>query len=282
MLSELIYNHLITSEVFNEKLAKYNDRPAVFNQRAPDDMTQDWEKQLPRIVFRINMNTDPERKESGTLQVFVYSLNTAMAEDLGIEVRNMLDGYFFSENTDTYSVQWDNTGYLTEPDSPICTTAAVFRILAFPSQLTGAIRDPALALCRFTKDIMPNAFIIGYDTLPNVWRAEDNPAVYWRIGERSVDTELSVYAATFFNVQINGHVFSGDTSVKNSAVQTIIFELNREKALKFNDGSWIRVDWDNRANINADEYRVGQIANRSLYCEQTKEDYETMNDIYIS
>ena len=58
MFEEILNNHLRKCSDITSYLTKYDDEPAIFNQTAPDDMSDLWNDnvQYGRIVFFANRN----------------------------------------------------------------------------------------------------------------------------------------------------------------------------------------------------------------------------------
>ena len=57
MFEEILNNHLRKCSDITSYLTKYDDEPAIFNQTAPDDMSDLWNDnvQYGRIVFFANI-----------------------------------------------------------------------------------------------------------------------------------------------------------------------------------------------------------------------------------
>ena len=286
MLEEIIYNHLCSRQELTELLTKYSNTAAIFNQFAPPDTDEGWgAEQYPRLVFSLNANADVERRIAGTLQLDVYVKNgTLSPENIAAVVKPSVDGYFFSDENNTYSMQWEATQYTAEADEPVTVISVLFSFLEYPSQLTTEEggRDPIGVLNAFTKELYPNARIIAHDEITGAWMPSNtSPAIYWRHGERKTDEKMSGWAADFYEVTLYGHVIAPDMVVQNTIARTIIYELNQRRALEFPDGSWMRVDWDTKYRINADIRRDGQLEIKATYCEERRvPDSELLTKIY--
>ena len=98
MFEEILNNHLRKCSDITSYLTKYDDEPAIFNQTAPDDMSDLWNDnvQYGRIVFFANMQSDTERKISGTVEIDVYLQDTSEIEAIAETVKTNVDGFFFS------------------------------------------------------------------------------------------------------------------------------------------------------------------------------------------
>ena len=103
MIEQALYEHLKARPELSERLATYNKVPAVFNQEAPADTDPLWGKgpQYSRIVFAEDIQGDPERTMGGTLVVDIMCKDGDFPEDLEPLVRELIDGYFFSNSTFT-------------------------------------------------------------------------------------------------------------------------------------------------------------------------------------
>lgn len=96
MIEEILTNHLRADETLAARLARYGGAPAVFCQKAPDDVDPGWEqgRQFPRAVFLLDMAGDPQREREGTLAVDIFCLSPDAPEDLEPLVRERLNGRF--------------------------------------------------------------------------------------------------------------------------------------------------------------------------------------------
>ena len=69
IFEELIQLHLTSCDKLADRLAVYNNVPAVFNQKAPPDDDILWKNgaQYSRAIFYAVMQRDKERETSGAL-----------------------------------------------------------------------------------------------------------------------------------------------------------------------------------------------------------------------
>ena len=119
MFEEILNNHLRKCSDITSYLTKYDDEPAIFNQTAPDDMSDLWNDnvQYGRIVFFENMQSDTERKISGTVEIDVYLQDTSEIEAIAETVKTNVDGYFFSGKSETTILaKWNSTRYVDVAD----------------------------------------------------------------------------------------------------------------------------------------------------------------------
>lgn len=270
MFEELLYSHLIGCGDLTRFLTSYNDEPAVFNQKVPDDKDNLWDSnvQYGRAVFYVNMQSDAERKISGTVEIDVHLHDASKIETIAEMVKKCVDGYFFSGKSETVFAKWNSTRYVDVADKKITVAAVLFTLIAFPNQLTGE-PDPIKLVNEWTRELLPDVKLIGYDTdLPAVWKpTEDSPAVYWRKAKVYPCERIpSVYAGDWYTAQMYAHIFTVDIDVSNALATMMCIKLNQRKILKFSDGTWMRIDNNNQIQPGADELRVGQLSVESDYC----------------
>lgn len=157
MFEEILNNHLRKCSDITSYLTKYDDEPAIFNQTAPDDMSDLWNDnvQYGRIVFFANMQSDTERKISGTVEIDVYLQDTSEIEAIAETVKTNVDGYFFSGKSETTILaKWNSTRYVDVADKKITVAAVLFTLLAFPNQQT-CEPDPIKLVNEWTRKLLP-------------------------------------------------------------------------------------------------------------------------------
>ena len=165
MIEAQVREHLICQKELEPFLATYADQMAIFNQEAPADTDAGWgsTSQYGRVVFNVEMQDDPERKVSGTMVVDVYCEDgVQIPEEIEPIIRELIDGYFFSNPAVTIAAQWSSSSYFSGPTEKVVGVTLTFKLLDFPMQITA---DPD-----------PIALI-------NEWTAKDLPAI---IGTESV------------------------------------------------------------------------------------------------
>lgn len=287
MFEELLYSHLIECEDLTKFLTSYNNEPAIFNQKAPDDMDKSWGSnvQYGRAVFYVNMQADSERKISGTVEIDVQLSNAGEIETIAETVKKCVDGYFFSGKAETVFAKWNSTRYVDVADKKITVAAILFTLIAFPNQLTGN-PDPIRLVNEWTRELLPDVKLIGYDTdLPAVWKpSEDSQAVYWRKAKvYPCERISSMSAGDWYTAQMYAHIFTVDMDVSNALATVMCKNLNQKKILKFADGTWMRIDNNNQIQPGADELRVGQLSVEGDYCILRPEpDAELLKNIIIN
>ena len=66
-LRQLLLQQITGDEQMGGMLARYNEAPAVFYQKAPSDSRPGWgSPRYPRMDFNVDMRHDPERKTEGS------------------------------------------------------------------------------------------------------------------------------------------------------------------------------------------------------------------------
>lgn len=270
MFEEILNEHLLKCKELTKYLTRFNNEPAIFNQKAPDDMSEEWEddNQYGRLVFFVNMQADTERKISGTLEIDVHLLNELEIETIAETVKTYVDGYFFSGKSETIFAKWNSTRYMDTPDKKVTIAAVLFTLIAFPSQLSEE-PDPIKLVNEWTRELLPEVRLIGYDTdLPAVWKpTKHSPAVYWRKAKVYLCEQIpSMFAGNWYTAQMYAHIFTVDREVSNVLAEKMCNTLDMRKALRFSDDTCMRVDNNNQVQPNADELRVGQLSVEGDYC----------------
>lgn len=286
MFEELLHSYLIQCSELTECLTAYNDTPAVFNQKAPDDEDRLWgtKTQYDRLVFYADMQADTERKISGTLEIDVHMTSTDGLERMSELVKRLVDGYFFSGENETIFVKWDSTRTVDVPIKKVTVVAVLFSLIAFPCQLT-VEPDPIRVINEWTRSLIPAVKLIGYDKdLPAVWKpTAETPAVYWRNAKIYPCERIpSTYAGNWYTAQMYAHIFTIDKSAANDLAMVMCQRLNLKKVLKFNDGTWMRIDNKNQVQFGADELRIGQLSVEGDYCILREETGSPLEHIYIT
>lgn len=287
MFEEILYSHLVECENLTDFLTSYDNEPAIFNQKVPDDTSDLWDtdSQYGRAVFFVNMQADAERKISGSLEIDIHLQDASEIETISETVKKCVDGYFFSGKSETVFAKWNSTRYVDIADKKITVAAVLFNLIAFPVQTT-CEPDPIKIINEWTRDLIPNVKLIGFDKyLPVVWKpTEDSPAVYWRKAKAYPCERIpSTYAGNWYTVQLYAHIFTTDIDVSNTLATSMCRNLNLKKILKFDDGTWMRIDNNNQIQPGADELRVGQLSVEGDYCVMRQEPQtELLKNIIIN
>jgi hypothetical protein len=214
-LEDLIYNRILASEVLTDKLAKFDNLPAIFYQAAPGDQNEGWKgkKQYPRIDFVVDMQANPERQSSGLMTLNIWCNEAGdPPEDIEPEVRAALcDVFMQPAEQPPYCLAWVRSDSFelsanTIKGSHVNGITILFDVLAFPCQET-IDPDPIMAMNEFIKEWEPAAVLIGADPLTDYFTAEARrPAFYFRLASLGLERETNTVA--WMNASIAGHIFA--------------------------------------------------------------------------
>lgn len=269
-MEDIIYKYL--SEKFNTEdspLATYLNAPAVFNTEAPADVDENWgNAQYPRIIFDLSQQADNERKISGQLFIDVMCENeteSIQPEELESMVKEYVDGCFFSKPDLTISAKWNRSDAFAEKDSKLSGITVTFDVLAYPIQETES-PDPVLAVNLWLKTLYQNAYVIGRDTLPEVWKPTDeSPALYCRLSSLAESGRMkSTAAVTWIGAVMRVNVMAPSEQIRSTMIKNSIQILQNATRLILNDGSPMLIDKIN-GNLAADSLREGQIQINATY-----------------
>lgn len=113
MIEQSIYEHL-TGALGGSGFAQYGGKPAVFSQNAPADTDPGWAAgpQFPRLVFAVDWEHSADRSLGGTMAVDIVCQEQGVPPDaLEKLIRELLHGWFFTDNGETTAAQWVNSNY---------------------------------------------------------------------------------------------------------------------------------------------------------------------------
>jgi hypothetical protein len=242
---------------------------AVFDQTVPDANDEKWsEERYAHIVFFTNMHPDKRRKIDGTLRVCVYCMeNTSHLDKIISIVKENINDYFFSgSDGENIVAQWKDTRCVK--DSNIVLGTVLFELQSFPVQHSGDQKDPVRLVNEYSKERFPDAVLVGYDEINNVWKPSDAaPALYWRLsGQKNSERILPAYRTAWYDTTLHLHIVSPGRATQNTIAQTVQNDFDRKKVLRFPDQSCMRVDWKNTVSLDADIFRRGQLTVEATYC----------------
>lgn len=286
MIEEALYNHLTSSPELSPQLATYNGKPAVFNQEAPSDKDERWGdgSQYSRVVFAVDMTDDPERAMGGTLAVDVMCKDDqAFPEDLEPLIRELIDGFFFSNGTFTVAAQWKSSNYFTESTEHVVGCTIAFSLLGFPIITT----DTPDLVDRFNawSSGIDGLHVINHDPLPSTaWKPDDSSAIYWRVVQ---DKECTWIPSTFQTLMrealVRCHIFSKDMATAAKVARQLTIELHSLKRLMKDGETPIMVNRDNVIENGADALKKGQLTVNATYAIIIHEDSsEVIENINVS
>lgn len=275
MIEAQVRKHLIEQAELSPYLTTYAGQMAVFNQEAPADTDPMWKRgsQYGRIVFYIDMQDDPQRNISGTMGVDIYCENgKQVPEEIEPIVRNLIDGYFFSNESVTIAAQWSSTQYFTEPTKKVNGATLMFSLLDFPNQQT-TDPDPVALINDWTANDLANLLnipavrVIGRDSLPAAWKPTNElPAIYWRISRIGKCSWIpDTYNCSLETATINGHVMAPDNATATKIARVIQNTLTIKKRLIFEDMAPLMIDRNIQVTPTSDPLRVGQISLEGTY-----------------
>ena len=217
-LYKMLYQRLTGNTAINAMLAKYNNRPAVFYQRAPTADNAKWgNPQYPRIDYIVDMQENPARNTSGVLTVNIWcdTEHGDEPEDIEVNVRELLHAVFAQADDTPYCFAWTRSDAFEvrnekEQSARTIGTTMIFDIMACPSHFT-MYPDPIKALNTWTKAAIPDAIVIGTDEMEGwVIPTRETPIVYWRLAAHGAQQKH--FTHTWLSVGIEGHVYAPDAA----------------------------------------------------------------------
>ncbi len=271
MLDKAIYEHLVNTPELAPLLTSYAGKAAVFNQEAPADTDPNWadKAQYGRIIFALDVQGDPARAMGGSLMVDVMCEAGKQApEELEPAVRTLIDGYFFTDGGCTMAAQWEGSRYFTEAEEQISGVTISFSMLAFPVFST-ITTDVIARINEWTSNRFPELIVINRDTLPAVWRPEEEKcAVYWRVVTiMPAEWVKGTHQAIYRTALLKCHIFAPDICKASVIAQEIALQLYCDKRLLSADEGSIMVSRNNTVNTGADALREGQLTVEATYGE---------------
>lgn len=263
MIEQALYEHLKAQPALAEFLATYDKAPAVFSQEAPADTDPLWGAgpQYGRIVFAEDLQGDPARTMGGTLVVDIMcQKDQQFPEDIEPIVREVIDGYFFANDTFTVSAQWKTSQYFTEPKDQVTGCTVAFELLAFPMLTT--VQPDVVARLNEWSSSFEDVFVINHNKLPqSAWKPSGSKsAVYWRlVDEKPAGWIKDTYATIWRTASVRGHIFSKDVATATTIGRQLVTALYASRRLKKDGEVPIMVNRNNALNSGADALREGQI-----------------------
>jgi len=232
-LEELIYRWFSKYERLTKKLAAFSGNPAIFYQVAPDDRQRGWENktQYPRIVYAIDRQANQERKSAGTMEISLLCDEAGVApEEVEPLVRECLkDIIICPDNGLPYCFAWSRSDGFEIPsresgaDTRIIGTEIRFDILEYPCQET-TDPDPVVALNRYIKSKLSNAFVIGLDKMGHFKTATVKaPVFYCRLD--SVEKAQETNTVAWMDGKIAIHILCPDPSIRLKLMMEIANNL---------------------------------------------------------
>ncbi len=271
MLDKAIYEHLSGSPELLPLLTRYAEKPAVFSQEAPADTDPRWDdrEQYVRIIFALDVQGDPARAMGGNLVIYIQCVSEKQEpESLEPVVRQLVDGYFFTDNGCTMAAQWVDSRYFTETTEPVCGVALSFSLLAFPliSTVTTKVTQ---RVNKWTAESFPELLVINHHTLPVVWKPKSEKcAVYWRVASVKPARWIpDTYQTVWRTAILKCHVFAPDVSKAALIAQEIIMQMNADRRIWNREDGQIMFGRDDSFDASADALREGQVTVEATFGE---------------
>lgn len=230
-------------------LGIYDGNLAIFEQQAPDDQAWEWEgPQYGRILYDLLMKDDPERKVSGNLRILAAYENSddGMGHENLVEAERMIqeafDGTFFSTMNLTIAAAWRKTEPFSEKagnesDIDVMGVILDFDVYAFPVMKYRPM-DPVKSLALYINQRWPETKILNFGQLDEVWKPEEDAAVYIRLESITPGTFPSIHACTWHSAALKVHVISGAGHSADELSMALITDLSeKERFPMMNDGS---------------------------------------------
>lgn len=241
----LILEAIQQDSAISGMLAKFNGQSAAFYQMAPQDTDDGWDRvQYPRLDFTVDWTYNPERQTDGACQINVWCLTngtTAAPEEVGEAVRDCLRDLFLTDDDgQIYALEWQRTDAFDaggQDGQPLTIGVTLsFDILAFPLQITME-PDPVAGLCDYIKSILPEAKVVGIDTLPQLCRpTQEEPLIYVRMSGDSSAMRNS-WAVAWMDVTLPVHIFAPGATMRQILSRSVCNYLALDGECKLRDNS---------------------------------------------
>lgn len=293
MIEDLISKAIVESESIAPHLAVYGDKAAVFYQQAAHDKDVRWKgRQYPRLDYVIDWQYNAERKAEGTMLINLWCTNEdEPPENIGLIISNELSGLFVTDETGTYSLLWNRTdGFDVAGSEPqMYGVTITFDVIAFPIQFNNGgetkfgYPDPVLSICRYTKKLFPQSYVLGIDDMPEILRPSDeSPVIFYRINNVS-SAMRNQYAVAWMNASIIGHYIAPSTNKRLMLLKTITERLALDGDVIMDDGSPMRLVNPLSYSMANNPITVGQLTVTGQYgVLREYEDVEPIKSIYIN
>lgn len=263
MIEDLIYSVLTDEKEqssISDMLARYKNKPAVFMQSAPSDMSGEL---YPRIDYVFDRASNDERKTEGLLTINVWCKSTGvLPEEIEANIRQLFSNIFIKDSGETYCFSWDRNDYFeikgdTKSENTLVLGVSLFfDVLAFP---LGKVSepDPIAAIMDYTNRNYEDIQLIGNDNMDCIFKAnDDTPAVYYNISK--LERAESWALCQWMNVRIQAHIFAGSAEKRTEIVKIISDNIARDECIRMRDGSDMRCIGLN-VNMDANIAKIGQI-----------------------
>lgn len=213
-MEKLIRRRLAENEKLTKILASFEINhqiePAIFYQKAPDDISFKGNEQYPRITFIVDKFSNAERGIMGVLGVDIICAETSTTpEQVEALVRQSLEGVFFTpSNSVTFSAKWRESSLITEPASEkmalVIGISLSFDLYEYPL-LETSDPDPIAAMCEYALTWDKDLVVIGRSELPEFFTpTRKRPAIYFSKETMRIETQTNtvVWMRGFLNVHL--------------------------------------------------------------------------------
>jgi len=233
-LEELIHKHFSEFEPITKLMTIHNGKPAIFYQFAPDDQDDGWGNavQYPRIVYGIDMQANQERKSAGTMEISLLcdkeGMEPEMVEPL---IRERLKDLIIKpDGGNPYCFAWSRTDAFEIPERESGANTGVigdeirFDILEYPNQET-TDPDPVVALNRYIKETIPEAFVLGLDHM-NHFRIADAKAPVFYCRLKMVEKGQETNTVAWMDGKIAVHLLCPDSAIRIKIIMALANSLS--------------------------------------------------------
>lgn len=214
ILEKLIRRRLAETKELTKILASFevnhHIEPAIFYQKAPDDISFEGNKQYPRITFIVDKFSNAERGIMGVLGVDIICAETSVTpEQIEAMVRRSLEGVFFTpSNGVTFSAKWRESSLIEEAASDktvlVVGISLSFDLYEYPL-LETSDPDPIAAMCEYALAWDKDLVVIGRSELPEFFTpTRERPAIYFSKENIKIETQTNtvVWMRGFLNIHL--------------------------------------------------------------------------------
>lgn len=279
-LEELIRKRLLENQNLSDKLAKYNDSPAVFFGDAPDDNQKGWagRETMPRISFSYDTLADKERKSAGSLYVSIYCRNdtkgsVVFPEDIVPLVVKLLKDVIFNPDdfsvfyctwnrTDPYSVKETKNTNSAYSNNSVIGCDVTFDILEYPQQFS-TDPDPVMALNVYIAEAVPESLVLHYHKIEDFEETTaERPIIYVRNGGHVLGEQTN--SVCWMKGSLFIHLLCPDSSIRMKMITALANRIALAGEIIMLDRSPMFVSAI-EGNNSADYMTVGQVRLETAY-----------------
>lgn len=285
---EAVFSELFSEKKLMNKLARWNETPALFRVNFPSDSDDGWEgKQYPRIVFYTQYNYEPEQRIAGKLIIHAHTTidEQVQPEELEEQIKKTLSVVLFNTKKGVFCLSWNSSEpfLIQEDSSPLVKGIRVeFDIIAFPDQRTYLYPDPVVGIEDFLHNIDPKMLLINRDELPDAIKPRE-PIGYVRTLSVS---NLGRDSYFYRNERFVGSIHVISTSIKR-ARQTLgrLYQeiIDKGRMTLENGGQFLFTDNGNNTSVSYmnDALIDGQISVEGEFRLLANHDKKQYKNFYI-